>query len=111
SALLASAVLLGFSACNSKKQAETDKRVFRYNQPEALSSLDPAFARNQANIWASTQLYNGLLELDESLKPAPALARSWEISPEGLRYTFHLRQDVHFHDNPVFPNGKGRKVI
>jgi ABC-type transport system substrate-binding protein len=99
------------SGCSTDKQAQTDKRIFRYNQPEALSSLDPAFARNQANIWATAQLYNGLVELDDQLKPAPALARRWEISPDGLRYTFYLRPDVHFHDSPVFPNGKGRQVI
>nr|WP_234462587.1 ABC transporter substrate-binding protein [Adhaeribacter terrigena] len=109
--MLSGALFLAFSACNSQKEAENDKRVFRYNQPEALSSLDPAFARNQANIRAITQLYNGLVELDDSLKPAPAIARSWDISPDGLRYTFHLRSDVYFHDSPVFPNGKGRRVI
>ena len=100
-----------FSACNQQKEKQTSQRVFRYNQPEALSSLDPAFARNQANIWATTQLYNGLIELDDQLKPAPSVARRWEISKDGLRYKFILRPDVHFHDSPVFPNGKGRKVI
>ncbi|HSI89799.1 MAG TPA: ABC transporter substrate-binding protein, partial [Adhaeribacter sp.] len=103
--------LLLLSACKSDRQGQNEKRVFRYNQPEALSSLDPAFARNQANIWASTQLYNGLVELNDELKPAPSLARRWEISPDGMVYTFYLRPGVHFHDSPVFPNGKGRPVI
>ncbi|KAA9346215.1 ABC transporter substrate-binding protein [Adhaeribacter soli] len=58
-----------------------------------------------------TQLYNGLIALDDELKPAPDIARRWEVSPDGLRYTFYLRPDVRFHDSPVFPNGKGRKVI
>ncbi|MHA6247723.1 ABC transporter substrate-binding protein [Pontibacter sp. CAU 1760] len=84
--------------------------MFRYNQPEALTSLDPAFARNQANIWATTQLYNGLVELDQELKTGPAIAKAWEISPDGTSYTFHLRDDVFFHDNRVFEGGKGRRV-
>lgn len=103
--------MAGFSGCNQAQKNQDENRVFRYNQPEALSSLDPAFARNQANIRAITQLYNGLLELGDDLKPAPAIARRWEISKDGLRYSFYLRPHVYFHDSPVFPNGKGRKVI
>ncbi|MGI4835378.1 MAG: ABC transporter substrate-binding protein [Janthinobacterium lividum] len=84
--------------------AADERRVFRYNQPEALTSLDPAFARNQANSWAVAQLYNGLLELDSTLQPAPALARRYQISPDGLTYTFWLREGVSFHENQeVFP--------
>ena len=103
-------VALVHFGCGSRPAKETGKTVFRYNQPESLTSLDPAYARNQGNIWAVTQLYNGLVELDARLKPAPALARSWEISPDGRRYLFHLRPGVYFHDNPVFPQGKGRRV-
>jgi len=94
----------GLAACGGPAQSAADeRRVFRYNQPEALTSLDPAFTRNQANIWAVSQLYNGLLELDSTLQPAPALARRYSISPDGLTYTFWLRQDVSFHeDTAVF---------
>jgi peptide/nickel transport system substrate-binding protein len=94
----------GLAACGGPAQSAADeRRVFRYNQPEALTSLDPAFTRNQANIWAVSQLYNGLLELDSTLQPAPALARRYSISPDGLTYTFWLRKDVDFHeDTAVF---------
>ena len=100
-----------FFSCRQNPEQLTGKQVFKYNQPEALSSLDPAFARNQANIWATTQIFNGLVELDATLKPAPALAQSWEVSPDGLVYTFHIRPNVYFHDNPVFKGGQGRRVI
>jgi len=89
--------------------AADERRVFRYNQPEALTSLDPAFARNQANSWAVAQLYNGLLELNDSLQPAPALAHRYQISPDGLTYTFWLRQGVLFHrDTIVFKKSEGQ---
>lgn len=100
-----------FGGCRQQAEQLTAKQIFKYNQPEALSSLDPAFARNQANIWATTQLFNGLVELDADLKPSPAIARAWEVSPDGLKYTFHLRRDVYFHDSPVFPGGDGRRVV
>ena len=102
-ALLAGPALLAACQGNGLSAAD-ERRVFRYNQPEALTSLDPAFARNQANGWATAQLYNGLLELDSTLQLAPALARRYSISPDGLTYTFVLREGVFFHENQeVFP--------
>jgi ABC-type transport system substrate-binding protein len=107
---LLSTVLLLCQSCSNTSENGTDKTVFRYNQPEALSSLDPAFARNQANIWATTQLYNGLVELDQELKIGPGIAKSWEVSEDGKSYSFILRDDVYFHDHEVFEGSKGRKV-
>jgi len=104
------ALLIALASCGSPGESVNDRRVFRYNQPEALTSLDPAFANKQANIWAVTQLYNGLVELDDQLKPGPAIARRYEISPDGLRYTFVLRPGVFFHDSEAFAGGKGRRV-
>lgn len=106
-ALLLTGLLTG---CSEPTSTTNARRVFRYNQPESLTSLDPAFARNQANTWAVTQLYNGLVELDDSLKPGPSVASRYDISPDGRRYTFMLRPDVYFHDAEVFPAGKGRRV-
>ncbi|MDX5435797.1 MAG: ABC transporter substrate-binding protein, partial [Pontibacter sp.] len=108
--LFLSTVLLTFFSCSEAEKDASGRKVFRYNQPEALTSLDPAFARNQANIWATTQLYNGLVELDQELRTGPAIAKSWEVSEDGRAYTFHLRDDVYFHDSEVFKGGKGRRV-
>ena len=105
------AALLLLAGCYDAARLPADeRRVFRYNQPEALSSLDPAFARNQANSWAVSQLFNGLMELDSTLLPVPALARRYSISPDGRLYTFVLRPGVRFHDSDVFAGGKGRAV-
>lgn len=49
---------------------------------------------NDVRVW----LYDGLVRFDENVSPIPDLAESWEISDDGLVYTFHLRQDVVFHD-------------
>ena len=105
------ALLLLVGCHDAARPPADERRVFRYNQPEALSSLDPAFARNQANSWAVSQLFNGLMELDSTLLPVPALARRYSISPDGRLYTFVLRPGVRFHDSNVFAGGKGRAVI
>ncbi len=103
---------LFFSCTSPAPKADTDKRtVFRYNEMSGISSLDPAAARSFENIWAVNQLFNGLVQMDDQLNVKPCIARSWEISEDGMVYTFHLRTDVKFHDNEVFTGGKGRKVI
>jgi peptide/nickel transport system substrate-binding protein len=81
--------------------------VFRYNESKGINTLDPAFARNQTIIWPVTQLYNGLVQMDKDLNVIPALAKNWEISEDGRKYTFTLRSDVYFHDNESFKNKKG----
>lgn len=94
-------------ACGSA--GDTQKQVFAFNLTEGVATLDPAFAKSQATIWTAHQLYNSLVETDSSLNIVPSLATRWEISDNRLVYTFHLRNNVYFHDNPAFPHGKGRK--
>lgn len=107
-------LLLIISCTNKEKQTskqETDnKMIFNYNEKDGISSLDPAESNNLPNIWICNQLYNGLVQLDDSLNVLPCIAKSWEIQENGTKYVFHLRNDVFFHDNPCFPNNKGRKV-
>lgn len=93
-------------SCGGKKAHNL--RLFRYNEATGIASLDPAFAKNQSVIWAVHQIYNTLVETDSQMNIVPSLAKSWTISPDGLTYTFTIRDDVRFHDHPLFPEGKGR---
>lgn len=104
------AVLILMIYSCSKQIDHKDRQVFRYNESKGIATLDPAFAKNQTIIWPVHQLYNGLVQMDRHLRIKPAIAKSWEVSTDGLNYTFHLRNDVFFHDHEVFPGGKGRKV-
>jgi peptide/nickel transport system substrate-binding protein len=100
------------SACTSEEKHPADTRtVFKYNDLAGISSLDPAAAKTFENIWAVNQLYNGLVEMSDSLVVKPSIASSWEIINNGKTYLFHLRNDVFFHDHKFFSEGKGRKVI
>ncbi len=99
------------NSCGDGANTDSDKQVFRYNEIANITSLDPAAANNLENIWAVNQLYNGLVQLDDSLNILPCLAHSWDVSDSGRRYTFHIRSDVFFHDHELFPDGKGRKMV
>lgn len=105
-------VLFGLFCQSCRQGAEKSvKTVFKYNEAANITSLDPAFARDQAIIWATNQLFNGLIQLDDRLIIRPCIARSWEISEDGKIYTFHLRRDVSFHPSPAFPGSQGRIVV
>lgn len=95
-------------ACGERRGS--GKMVFRYNQEGGIPTLDPAFAKNQAIVWAVRQVFNTLVETDSLLNIRPSLAKSWEVSPDRREYTFQLRTDVFFHDHPIFPGGKGRRM-
>jgi oligopeptide transport system substrate-binding protein len=97
--------------CNHSNLNNTHKKVFHYNESKDIATLDPAYARNLSKIWPVNQLFNGLLQLDDSLQIKSCIAKKWVISQDGRIYTFHLRNDVFFHDNSIFKSGKGRKVI
>lgn len=64
--------------------------------------LNPAITTNGGVHTAAALLYDGLLTLDSTLAPRPALATRWEVFAEGARYRFHLRQGVRWHDGQPF---------
>ena len=88
--------------CAPSTNNQHQNEVFRYNEHRNISSLDPAFARNPQNIWPVNQLFNGLVQLDDSLRIQGDIARKWTISDDGIRYDFYLKKEVYFHPSPYF---------
>lgn len=105
-------ILFVFLQSCSNQQADVETRsVFRLNESNGLSSLDPAFAKDLANLNVCNQLYNGLVQLDSNLQIQAAIAKDWAISADGKTYIFTLRSDVFFHNSQAFPQAKGRRVV
>lgn len=62
-------------------------------------TLDPAFAGDNVDIWVDSLIFEGLVRASEDGKEIePCLADTWEISEDGLTYTFHLREEAKFSD-------------
>lgn len=99
-------------SCKHGIENNSGKQIFHLNlSGGSLESLDPAYAKDLYIMWTTHMLYNTLVETDTNLQLKPSLAKSWEISPDGLSYTFHLQTNVYFQDNPIFPGGNGRLMI
>lgn len=74
-------------------------RVGLYND---VTTLDPATTTNVPSIRVRNQIYETLLAWDKDTNLQPMLADRYEVSPDGLTYTFYLRKGVKFHDGSDF---------
>ena len=71
----------------------------RYQEP---LTLDPFIPADNGSIWALEQVCDSLTEPgDTGNELVPGLAESWDISEDGLTYTFHLREATHSNGDPV----------
>jgi peptide/nickel transport system substrate-binding protein len=73
--------------------------TFTFSRSSDSDNLDPVTQDGNVDIWIFMSIYDQLVRVDTSgTTLEPALAEKWEISPDGLTYTFHLRKDVMFSD-------------
>ena len=80
--------------------------TFTFASSSDPSSLDPAFASDGESFRVARQIFEGLVgTVPGTADPAPLLAESWDVSDDGLEYTFHLVEGVKFHDGTDF-NGE-----
>jgi oligopeptide transport system substrate-binding protein len=107
-----SLVLAILSSCSqiSSSHDHSDKAIFKYNESDGISRLDPAYVTQFRDFLVNKHLFNGLITLDKDMQVIPDIASRWEVSPDGMEYTFYLRSDVLFHTNACFTDEKQRKV-
>jgi oligopeptide transport system substrate-binding protein len=74
-------------------------QVVRYRLREDPPTIDPAFVTDQVSAAVVRRLHAGLVDFDaKTLEVIPRVAERWDISEDGLTYTFHLRHGVLFHN-------------
>ncbi len=61
-------------------------------------SMDPALSTDVPTGRVVSYLFDGLTRITPEAKVIPGLAKSWDVSPDGITYTFHLHNGVKFHD-------------
>lgn len=88
----------------------TGKKIFNFNLNLGVETLEPVMSNSVQSIWCLSVMMDGLVKFDENKNITPSIAKSWDISGDGLKYTFKLRNDVYFHENPCFGESKFRKV-
>ena len=88
--------VLAVMAMASLSSAGTKELVF--NLGADPKTIDPALNNTVDGCDVDVNIFDGLLRLDFNDKPEPACAESWEISEDGLTWTFHLRENLKWSD-------------
>src|SRR5881409_2983375 len=83
-------------------QAPRQGGTFVSAQTTEATGLDPQLVPAFSRSRRSPMMYNQLVRFDPDMTPVPELAESWQVSPDGLTWTFKLRQGVKFHDGQEF---------
>lgn len=84
--------------------------VLRVAELMPFETFDPLLARNNADLRKIQLAYEGLFRLDNQGEPVPGLVQHYDISDDSLVYTFRIRQNAFFHNDPSFASGLGRQV-
>lgn len=90
--------LLSSSVFAASSSATNNIHTLRIGVTEQLDSLSPIVSYTCTGFEAFLALYDPLVKFDENLKPSPDIAKDWKLSADQLTWTFHLRDDVKFHD-------------
>ncbi len=90
------------SATQNSTSVDNDTNQLRVDLGAEVPSLDPQLADDWAAYRVVNDLFAGLVDFDQSNKPIAGMADRWDISPDGITYTFHLRSGLKFSDgNPI----------
>jgi peptide/nickel transport system substrate-binding protein len=89
------ALLLAAAACAPAR--ESPGQILRISA-DAIVQTDPALISSDSEVLVANAVYDYLIDVDEKNQIQPRLAKSWEISADGLTYVFQLHRDVAFHD-------------
>jgi len=109
--VLSCLLLLGVFGCNRQEAVipaaeQEHKPAYGDTLIEASigepNTLLPVLASDSASSDINGQVYDGLLRYDKNLQLMGVMAESWEISPDNLTITFHLRKGVKWHDGAPF---------
>ena len=99
--------VLGFALAASGCKGSGDSAANRHTLIDSRDtydprSLDPALSTDVPTGRAVSYLFDGLTRFATDGAVEPGLAARWEVSPDGLVYTFHLRTGVKFHNGSPF---------
>jgi len=101
-------VLFSLLGCSSKSDIDNTKSAeIAFNQDKEVvyeylkipvTTIDPAYVQNASEIMISKLIFQGLVNENSNGEVVPCLARDWEVTSNGLTYTFHLNKESFFHN-------------
>ncbi len=101
--LCLSVIAAVFSGCGSK-----DKEIdLIYPIDGNMTSFDPQIAGTEDDFLICENVYEGLVRVDDKGEVTSGMAESWEVTNNGLTYTFHLKKGCKWHTNKTIEERMG----
>ncbi len=88
-------LVLALLSTSAAALAETILQRGNRDEPE---TLDPHKSDGYQEYWVQSDLFEGLTRIDAHGQVVPGVAESWDIAPDGLTWTFHLRPNLRWSD-------------
>ena len=104
-ATLTIAAAIALSACGGSKSASKGGKILTIEEGPDVETIDPALNQSADGANYITMISDNLLRLDKDGKIAPSLAEKYEVSDDGLTWTFHLRDGLKWSDGSDFTAG------
>ncbi len=99
---LALAGAIALSGCGGSKQAGKNGKILTIEEGPDVETIDPALNQSADGANYITLLSDNLLRMDKEGKVVPSLAQKYEVSDDGLTWTFHLRDGLKWSDGSDF---------
>ena len=103
--MISAAALLAAAALTAPAWAAAGDecvKILGYEWSGEKQSMDPADMHSGDDAYHTFAVYNRLLDVDDNFQTIPELATEWSVSPDGLTWTFKLREGVKFHSGKDF---------
>src|SRR5256714_12820000 len=98
-------VIPALLSCGGGRESSAPQRKTLIDSRDTYDprSMDPALSTDVPTGRAVAYIFDGLTRFTADAKVVPGLAKSWDVTPDGLTYTFHLHSGVKFHDGSPSP--------
>ena len=97
-ATLALAGAMALSGCGGSKSASKNGKILTIEEGPDVETIDPALNQSADGANYITMISDNLLRIDKDGKVAPSMAEKYEVSDDGLTWTFHLRDLLKWSD-------------
>ena len=101
-ATLALAGAMALSGCGGSKSASKNGKILTIEEGPDVETIDPALNQSADGANYITMISDNLLRIDKDGKIAPSMAEKYEVSDDGLTWTFHLRDGLKWSDGSDF---------